>query len=71
MVYVGLDLVATTDLVLIVIIIQVSLHFQSNKAIIGSAIYTDRLDLCSWNSYDPPFYDKKGSILRWPFVTYG
>ena len=52
-------------------LIQVSVHFEGNKAIIGSAIYTDRLDLCSWNSYDPPFYDNRSSILRWPFVTYG
>ena len=52
-------------------LIQVSMQFEGNKAIIGSAVYTDRLDLCSWNSNESPFHDDRSSILRWPFVDYG
>ena len=53
------------------VLTQVSLHFESNRAIIGSAIYADRLDLCSWNSYYAPLYDDMRAILHWPFITYG
>ena len=51
--------------------VQVSLTFAGNRAIIGSAIYTNNLDLCSWYSINSPyFYTNRSEILRWPFVSY-
>ncbi|XP_065897652.1 uncharacterized protein [Dysidea avara] len=49
---------------------QVSMKFVGNKAIVGSAMYANRLGLCSWYSYSPPYFDL-GNMLRSPFVTYG
>ena len=51
---------------------QVSLKFTGNRAIIGSAVYANNLDLCSWYSYGTPyFYNNRSNVLRWPFVSYG
>ena len=51
---------------------QVSLKFAGNRAIIGSAVYANTLDLCSWYSFElPHFYTNRSDILRWPFVSYG
>ncbi|XP_065919889.1 uncharacterized protein [Dysidea avara] len=51
---------------------QVSMNFTGNKAVIGSAIYTSELALCSWYSYFPPyFYFNTSSVLRQPFMSYG
>ena len=51
--------------------VQVSIMFAGNTAIIGSAIYANNLDLCSWYSFDPPyFYTNRSDVLRWPFMSY-
>ena len=45
--------------------------FTDNNAIVGSAIFANDLDLCSWFSYsDPFFYFNASNILRSPFITY-
>jgi len=45
--------------------------FTDNNAIVGSAIFANDLDLCSWFSYsDPFFYFNASDILRSPFITY-
>ena len=51
--------------------VQVSIMFAGNRAIIGSAIYANNLDLCSWYSIESPyFYTNRSEILRWPFISY-
>ena len=48
------------------------MKFTGNRALIGSAIYANRMDLCSWYSFETPyFYTDSSDVLRWPFVTYG
>jgi len=48
------------------------MNFTGNKAVIGSAIYTSELALCSWHSYFPPyFYFNASNVLRQPFISYG
>ena len=55
-----------------IITMQVSVKFAGNRAIIGSAVYANNLDLCSWYSYGTPyFYTNRSNVLRWPFVSYG
>ena len=44
--------------------------FIGNNALVGSAIYTNKLDLCSWASYYPPFFNSTRDIFRWPFISY-
>ncbi|XP_065899024.1 uncharacterized protein [Dysidea avara] len=48
---------------------EVILNFAGNTAIVGSAMYIDRLDLCSWNSKLHPFFSLDDT-LRWSFVHY-
>ena len=43
--------------------------FIDNSAIVGAAIYTNKLEFCSWSSYYPYFYNTS-SVLRWPFISY-
>ena len=51
--------------------VQVSIMFAGNRAIIGSAIYANNLDLCSWYSFNPPyFYSDRSKILHWSFISY-
>ena len=51
--------------------VQVSIMFAGNRAIIGSAIYANNLDLCSWYSFEPPyFYTNRSDILRWRAMSY-
>ena len=62
----------TSHVLFCICVLQVSVKFTGNRAIIGSAVYADSLDLCSWYSYDPPyFYANRSNVLRWPFVSYG
>ncbi|XP_065906418.1 uncharacterized protein [Dysidea avara] len=50
---------------------DISLEFTDNRALIGSAIYANGLNYCSWYSYSSPyFYSNISSVLRWPFVSY-
>ena len=52
--------------------VQVSITFDGNTAITGSAIYANNLDLRSWYSVDSPyFYTIRSEILCWPFISYG
>ena len=44
--------------------------FVGNNALVGSAIFTNRLDLCSWASYYPPFFNNTNSTFQWPFISY-
>ena len=47
------------------------MNFTGNRAVIGSAIYTSNIALCSWSGYAPPYFDYNERVLRWPFVSYG
>ena len=49
---------------------KVSMTFMGNNATVGSAIYANKLDFCSWYSYYPPFFNDTSSVLRWPFISY-
>ena len=51
-------------------LLQVSMNFTENKAVIGSTIYSSGIALCSWFSYYPPHFNAS-SGLRWPFISYG
>lgn len=44
--------------------------FAGNKALVGSAIYANGLDLCSWASYSTPYFNNTNQVLRWPIITY-
>ena len=57
--------------IIISTVVQVSLMFAGNRAVIGSAIYANNLDLCSWYSFDPPyFYTNRSEILRWNDIIF-
>ena len=47
------------------------MNFAGNQALIGSAIYANGLDLCSWVSYSSPYFSDISHVLRWPLITYG
>ncbi|XP_065904297.1 uncharacterized protein [Dysidea avara] len=50
---------------------KVSMTFTDNNAIVGSAIFANELDFCSWFSYSEPFfYFDASNILRSPFIIY-
>ena len=50
---------------------QVSMTFTDNNAIVGSAIFANELDFCSWFSNSHPFFHFDASnIFRSPFITY-
>lgn len=46
------------------------MHFAGNQALVGSTIYANGLDLCSWVSYSPPYFSDVAHVLRWPLITY-
>jgi len=47
------------------------MKFTGNRALIGSAVYANRVDLCSWYSFETPyFYTDTSDVLRWPFISY-
>lgn len=48
---------------------QVSLNFTNNSALVGSAIYINQLNLCSWYTVEEPYFDES-LIIRWPFADY-
>ena len=50
--------------------VQGAMVFAGNKALVGSAIYANGLDLCSWVSYSPPYFGNTNQVLRWPIITY-
>ena len=52
-------------------IIQVTINFAGNQALVGSAIYTNGLNHCSWVSYSSPYFSDIKHVLRWPLITYG
>ncbi|XP_065907815.1 uncharacterized protein [Dysidea avara] len=50
---------------------NISLEFSGNRALIGSAVYANDLNFCSWYTYSTPyFYSNISNVLRWPFVSY-
>ena len=51
---------------------QVSLSFSHNKAVVGAAVYTNQIGLCSWTGAlggNKPYFNKS-SAYRWPFINY-
>ena len=44
--------------------------FMGNNAVVGSAIYVNKLDFCSWSSYYPPYFYNTSNVFRWPFISY-
>ena len=53
------------------LLLQISINFTGNMAVIGSAIYTSNIASCSWSSYSPPHFFNNASVLRWPFISFG
>ena len=53
-----------------IIYLKISMIFIGNNAIVGSAIYINELDFCSWSSFYYPFFYNTSSVLRWPFISY-
>ena len=51
-------------------LLQVSTNFTANRAVVGSAIYTSDLALCSWYSYDPPYFSDEANVTRWKSLFY-
>ncbi|XP_065905479.1 uncharacterized protein [Dysidea avara] len=50
---------------------KVSMTFTGNDAIVGSDIYADHLDYCSWYSNSHPYFQSNmRNIFRWPFISY-
>ena len=49
---------------------QVSITFSGNTAITGPAIYANQLDLCSWYTNRPPYFNDTSQVLRWPIISY-
>ena len=47
------------------------MNFAGNEALVGSAIYANGLDLCSWVSYSAPYFSDNKHVLRWSLITYG
>ena len=52
------------------LLLQVSINFTGNKAVIGSAIYTRNVALCSWSGYAPPYFYYNTSVLRWSSISF-
>ena len=49
---------------------QVSITFSGNAAIIGPAISISQLNLCSWYTRYPPYFNESSQVLRWPIMSY-
>ena len=49
---------------------QINITFSGNRAITGPAIFTNQLDLCSWYTNYPPYFNDTSQVLRWPFIYY-
>ena len=45
--------------------------FDHNRADIGSAVYTNRLNLCSWTSYDDNNMFDIDQAYHWKFIHFG
>lgn len=45
--------------------------FDGNIADIGSAVYTNRLHLCSWTGYDESNMFDVDKAYRWNFINFG
>lgn len=44
--------------------------FNGNRAIIGSSVYTNNLNLCSWTGQPNNTFDLS-KAYRWDFITFG
>ena len=55
---------------LLCVYIQISITFSDNKAVIGPAIAVNQLNLCSWYTYYPPYFNDASKVLRWPIISY-
>ena len=53
---------------ILVSISQVSVTFTRNEALVGSSVYMNNIDLCSWIQLENPFFDTEG-VFRWEFVN--
>ena len=49
---------------------QVHLFFEDNIADVGSAVYTNYLDFCSWYTRVEPYFDNK-KAYRWNTFEFG
>lgn len=50
-------------------LLQISVEFTNNEAVVASAVYSNNLDLCSWSSLNEPFFNRS-LAYRWKFVNY-
>ena len=46
------------------------MNFDENRATVGSAVYTNKLDFCSWTGQTNNTFDVH-SAYRWNFITFG
>ena len=49
---------------------QVNLFFEDNIADVGSAVYANYLDFCSWYTSVEPYFDNK-KAYRWNTIEFG
>lgn len=47
----------------------VSVRLIENSAIVSSGVLINNIDLCSWRSYQLPYFNRNRT-LRWDFVKY-
>ncbi len=48
--------------------VQLSVEFTGNQASVAAAVYINNMDLCSWSSYSPPYFNRKG-VFHWNFIN--
>ena len=49
--------------------LQVSITFTNNRAVVGSAVFMNHIDLCSWTQKRYPYFNTS-AVFNWDFVHY-
>ena len=52
----------------VLLMVQVSITFDGNYAIMASGALVSSLELCSWRSYRTPLFDVQSFLTKWSFV---
>lgn len=45
------------------------MEMTGNSAIVSSGVYVNNIDLCSWKSYQLPYFDRQRAF-NWDFTSY-
>ena len=45
------------------------MRFASNEAIVAAAVYANEIDVCSWTSLSPPYFDRS-RVFHWDFMSF-